>query len=442
MQTSAPLVAPLFTIHHSILPCPCPVLQPSLTEGMLAQLGRTPQGGGSYRPYNHPPSPSPPEASPIASVASISSGLQTAASPIPKVTPTSLLGCAVTSATVAPRACSCKGMLAPRRFSGGSNLHICYEPNCPHHFAPINSHFYQCLNCLNILCTKCRASKPKRLGKLPNDYLVAKLRTTATGEPIPITAPSKPARPKATPNRKNQIFGHGLPAPRPSGSSDDPVPLLPSSAAVQGSPPLGASLADRSSSSTVNNANNSSPTGNAQRAPSPSPPRARSPAPSALSPAPGPNVGRLRRGAATTVSGTPLQTDDGRSTQQSSLHHYFQTKVASGLAFMAMVTQGFLAQPPMQNFVTEPAAIDTSLAPPSLTMICSNSLPADMGELASPSISPFSLSVLSQLRALPTYDSLTTLTYCPKGSARRFGILYASAFWYQNVAMDCSTQHQ
>ena len=138
--------------------------------------------------------------------------------------------------------------------------------------------------------------------------------------------------------------------------------------------------------------------------------------PTAPSPAPSPNVGRLRRGAATTVGGTSLQTDDGRSTQQSSLHHYFQTKVASGLAFMAMVTQGFLAQPPVHNFLTIPPAVDSSLAPPSLTMIGANSLPADLGELASQTISPFSMGVLSQLRDLPTYDSLTTLTYCPKGS--------------------------
>ena len=136
MQTPAPRVTPPSNTRHSILPAPCTFLQPSLTKGMLAQLGRTPQGGGSYRPYNHPPSPSPPEAGPIASPAPVSSGLRTAASPIPKVTPTSLLGCAVTSATVAPRACSCKGMLAPWRFSGGSNLHVCYEPNCPHHLPP------------------------------------------------------------------------------------------------------------------------------------------------------------------------------------------------------------------------------------------------------------------------------------------------------------------
>ena len=124
------------------------------------------------------------------------------------------------------------------------------------------------------------------------------------------------------------------------------------------------------------------------------------------------------------------------------MHHYFQTKVASGIAFMAMVTQGFMAQPPMQTFVTLPAAVNASLAPPSLTLISSSAIPADIGDLANPSISPFSLRVLEQLRALPTFDSLTTLTYCPKGSSRRFGILYASAFWYQNLAMDCSILHQ
>ena len=107
-----------------------------------------------------------------------------------------------------------------------------------------------------------------------------------------------------------------------------------------------------------------------------------------------------------------------------------------------MVTQGFLAPPPTQPIVTMPPAVNALLAPPSLTMISTTNQPGDIGDLANPSISPFSLGVLKQLRALPTYDSLTTLTYCPKGSSRRFGVLYAAAFWYQNIAMDCSVHHQ
>jgi hypothetical protein len=147
-------------------------------------------------------------------------------------------------------------------------------------------------------------------------------------------------------------------------------------------------------------------------------------------------------GVATTTSGTPLNTDDSRATQQRSIHHFFQTKVASGVAFIAMVTQGLLAPAPVQAVVTTPFSTETHLSPPSLTMITPQTHPADIGDLASPQISPYSLGVLEKLRSLPTYDALTTLTYCPKGSARRFGILYASAFWYQNVAMDCSELHQ
>ena len=75
-------------------------------------------------------------------------------------------------------------------------------------------------------------------------------------------------------------------------------------------------------------------------------------------------------------------------------------------------------------------------------MISTTNQASDIGDLANPSISPFSLGVLKQLRALPTYDSLTTLTYCPKGSSRRFGVLYAAALRYQNIVMDCSTHHQ
>ena len=344
-------------------------------------------------------------------------------SAIPKSTPTSLLGCAATSATIMPRACSsCKGMLAPRKFSSGSKHHICHEPNCAVHFTAAHSHFYQCLNCLNIICTKCRAGKPKRLGKLPNDYLVLKLRTTSTGEPIPASASAKSSVSNATKaQRKPLICIPSLIPSRPPGSSDDPLPQAAMTAGAQSIPLI---------TSPVLQGSNLTPpdiSGSPRNVPSP---------------APSPNVGRHRRSPATTTSGIPLQTDDGRSTQQTSMHHYFQTKVASGIAFMAMVTQGFMAQPPMQTFVTLPAAVNAFLAPPSLTLISSSAIPADIGDLANPSISPFSLRVLEQLRALPTFDSLTTLTYCPKGSSRRFGILYASAFWYQNLAMDCSILHQ
>ena len=107
-----------------------------------------------------------------------------------------------------------------------------------------------------------------------------------------------------------------------------------------------------------------------------------------------------------------------------------------------MVTQGFLAPPPTLPVLTLPPATAATLAPPSLTMISSNDQLGEIGDLATPNISAFSLGVLKQLRALPAYDSLTTLTYCPKGSSRRFGVLYAAAFWYQNIAMDCSDHRQ
>ena len=107
-----------------------------------------------------------------------------------------------------------------------------------------------------------------------------------------------------------------------------------------------------------------------------------------------------------------------------------------------MVAHGFLAATPILAEVAVPPVLPSFLAPPSLTIISAANQENNLGDLAAPILSPFSTGVLQQLRALPTYDSLTTLTYCPKGSSRRFGIIYAAAFWYQNIAMECSPLHQ
>ena len=85
--------------------------QPTLTAGRLAQ-----QGGGSFRPYNHPP---PAVGNPQSKAAATLCANQ-AASAAPtasakSATPTSMLGCAVQSATTLPRQCACRGMLAPRK---------------------------------------------------------------------------------------------------------------------------------------------------------------------------------------------------------------------------------------------------------------------------------------------------------------------------------------
>ena len=107
-----------------------------------------------------------------------------------------------------------------------------------------------------------------------------------------------------------------------------------------------------------------------------------------------------------------------------------------------MVAHGFSAATPILAEVAVPPVLPAFLAPPSLTIISAANQENNLGDLAAPILSPFSTGVLQQLRALPTYDSLTTLTYCPKGSSRRFGIIYAAAFWYQNIAMECSPLHQ
>ena len=64
------------------------------------------------------------------------------------------------------------------------------------------------------------------------------------------------------------------------------------------------------------------------------------------------------------------------------------------------------------------------------------------GDLDAPSLSPYSQGVLESLMELPAFEDLTTLVHVPKGCSRRWGILYAASFWYQNIAMDCSPDHQ
>ena len=144
--------------------------QPTLTAGRLAQLGRTHQGGGSFRPYNHPPpAVGNPQSKAAATLYANQATSAASTASAKSATPTSMLGCAVQSATALLRQCACRGMLAPRIFTGGSPFHVCHEPNCPAHFKMLEAHFYQCTNCLNILCPQCRSTKPKHVGPLPND---------------------------------------------------------------------------------------------------------------------------------------------------------------------------------------------------------------------------------------------------------------------------------
>ena len=136
---------------------------PPLTKGRQAQLGMTPAGGGSFRPYNHPPSPpsqplGPPTASPVYAI------------------PTSMLGCVAQSDTTRPKKCTCGGMLAPRRFSGGSTAHKCVAPNCGARFNIKKAPFYQCTNCLCTLCPICRHGRPQHAGTLPDEYVSKRKR--------------------------------------------------------------------------------------------------------------------------------------------------------------------------------------------------------------------------------------------------------------------------
>ena len=123
---------------------------PHLTAGRRAQLGRTPAGGGSFRPYNHPPPTPPPPTGPSAA-----SSQPTAPSSSAYVAPTSMLGCVAQSDTTRPKKCTCGGMLAPRRFSGGSTSHKCAAPNCGSRFnfkegtlLPVHKLSQRLLSCL------------------------------------------------------------------------------------------------------------------------------------------------------------------------------------------------------------------------------------------------------------------------------------------------------
>ena len=72
----------LVSLYHPIFLSPSTASQPVLSKGRLAQLGRTPQGGGSFRPTNPPPPPpSPPEIGPNTP---ISGSPPAAAPPVPK----------------------------------------------------------------------------------------------------------------------------------------------------------------------------------------------------------------------------------------------------------------------------------------------------------------------------------------------------------------------
>ena len=142
---------------------------PPLTKGRRAQLGMTPAGGGSFRPYNRPPPSAKsrgPRPTPPHPPASLSAG----------ITPSSMLGCAAQSDTTQPKLCPCGGMLAPRRFTAGSSAHKCGASNCGIGFDFKKAPFHQCSNCLGVLCPSCRLSRPKHAGTLPDEYVTAWLQ--------------------------------------------------------------------------------------------------------------------------------------------------------------------------------------------------------------------------------------------------------------------------
>ena len=388
---------------------------PHLTAGRRAQLGRTPAGGGSFRPYNHPP----PTSSPVTGPLGISSQ-PSAPSSSAYVAPTSMLGCVAQSDTTRPKKCTCGGMLAPRRFSSGSTSHKCAAPNCGSRFNFKKAPFYQCTNCLSTFCPVCRLGRPQHAGTLPNDYVSKRKRdslaASSSSQLQTIVPPLIVVGPVAVP-----------PQPRIPAGTTSSIPPSP----TDGFPAIGERDDD---------------TFTQQSSAPPPPPSSSLPAPSLGTPLP--LSSQVTRpyvpggGEAVTSSGQTLQTDEGRSTTQRSIANWFTIRRGSNTSLISMVMYGLLACAPAIAEVATPPVMPTAMAPPSLTIISAANQQHDLGDLITPALSPFSLGVLQQMRDLPVYDSLTTLTYCPKGSARRFGIIYAASFWYQNIAMDCSPLHQ
>ena len=186
---------------------------PHLTAGRRAQLGRTPAGGGSFRPYNHPP-PTPPPPTGL----SAASSQPTAPSSSAYVAPTSMLGCVAQSDTTRPKKCTCGGMLAPRRFSGGSTSHKCAAPNCGSRFNFKKAPFYQCTNCLSTFCPVCRHGRPQHAGTLPNEYVSKRKRdslaASSSSQPPPISLPQNVVTiPVPEPPHPHILAGTTIPIP-------------------------------------------------------------------------------------------------------------------------------------------------------------------------------------------------------------------------------------
>lgn len=63
------------------------------------------------------------------------------------------------------------------------------------------------------------------------------------------------------------------------------------------------------------------------------------------------------------------------------------------------------------------------------------------GSLASDTLSSEAVQLLDKLRALPVISPVTTVLRCPRGASRRFAQIYASAFLYLHLSLQCSLEH-
>ena len=136
-----------------------------LTKGQQALLGLTPPGGGSFRPYNHPPRKARPPPPP-----SLSSGSGGPIRPGPiqrtfggaqlPTEPSGLVGVINRSGTIAARCChKCSGMLTPKRFHQ-STLFSCFESNCQAKVDHNQVYAYQCYFRFTLVCAPPVAWRP------------------------------------------------------------------------------------------------------------------------------------------------------------------------------------------------------------------------------------------------------------------------------------------
>lgn len=148
-----------------------------------------------------------------------------------------------------------------------------------------------------------------------------------------------------------------------------------------------------------------------------------------------PNLDALLNGAVAPIP-------SGKASQ-SEIGHWFDAPLADGQSWLHRVLMETpLAvtrkaepedEPPMLLEGEMPSLLNppdfwTPVGPQSHGLLACHTLPPEAGRL------------LKALQDLPVVSPLTTVVRCPRGATRRFAQLYASAFLFHHLSLDCSPQ--